>query len=90
VLNRISKNRKGGKEMKILVGGIVAVILGVVGLIVWWPEFWQVLKGVIPILLVVGGVLGIYLGIEDLKSSSSSKKEETEKKPAPPGVPSSP
>ena len=69
--------------MKILVGGIAALILGVVGLILWWPEFWQVLKGVIPILLVVGGLLGIYLGIEDVKTSPSSKKEETEKKPAP-------
>ena len=76
--------------MKILVGGIVAVILGVVGLIAWWPEFWQVLKGTIPILLVLGGVLGIYLGIEDIKTSASTKKEETEKKPVPPGAPSSP
>jgi len=69
--------------MKILVGGIAALILGVVGLILWWPEFWQVLKGVIPILLILGGVLGIYLGIEDVKTSSSSQKGETEKKPAP-------
>ena len=68
--------------MKILVGGIVAVILGVVGLIVWWPEFWQVLKGIIPILLIIGGALGIYLGTEEVKTSSSSKKEESEKKPA--------
>ena len=75
--------------MKILVGGIVAVILGVVGLIVWWPDFWQVLRGSIPILLVIGGVLGIYLGIEDVRTSSSSKKEESGKEPAPPGAPSS-
>ena len=68
--------------MKILVGGIVAVILGAVGLIVWWPEFWQILKGTIPILLIIGGALGIYLGIEEVKTSSSSKKEESEKKSA--------
>jgi len=74
--------------MKILVGGIVAVILGVVGLIVWWPEFWQVLKGTIPILLIFGGVLGIYLGIEDVRMSASTKKEETEKKPTSPAAPS--
>jgi len=74
--------------MKILAGGIVAVILGVIGLIVWWPEFWQVVKGAIPILLVLGGLLGIYLGIEDVKAISSSKKEETGKKPVPPGAPS--
>jgi len=69
--------------MKILVGGIVALILGVAGLILWWADFLQVLKGAIPILLLIGGVLGIYLGIEDVKTLSSSKKEETEKKPAP-------
>jgi CDP-diglyceride synthetase len=74
--------------MEILVGGIVAMILGVVGLIVWWPEFWQVLKGTIPILLIIGGVLGIYLGIGDV--ITSSKKEESQKKPAPLGTPSSP
>ena len=76
--------------MKILVGGIVAVVLGVVGLILWWTEFLQILKGAIPILLVLGGILGIYLGIEDVKTSSSAKKEESEKKPASPGTPSSP
>ena len=68
--------------MKILVGGIIAVVPGVVGLIVWWADFLQVLRGAIPILLLIGGVLGIYLGIEDVKTLSSSKKEETEKKPA--------
>jgi len=69
--------------MKILVGGVVALILGVVGLIVWWADFLLVLKGAIPIILLIGGVLGIYLGIEDVKTLSSSKKEETEKKSAP-------
>ena len=69
--------------MKILVGGIIAVVFGVVGLIVWWADFLLVLKGAIPIILLIGGVLGIYLGIEDVKTLSSSKKEETEKKSAP-------
>jgi len=68
------KAKEGGKDMKILVGGIVAVILGAVGLTVWWPEFWQVLKGVIPVILIIGGALGIYLGIEAIKTESSSKK----------------
>ncbi len=68
--------------MKILVGGIVAVILGAVGLLAWWSEFWQVLKGVIPIILIIGGVVGIYLGIEGLKNSFPSKREEGEKKSA--------
>ena len=65
--------------MKILLGGIVAVIIGVVGLIGWWVHFLAVLQGMIPIILVLGGALAIYLGIEDVKISASSKEEE--KKP---------
>jgi hypothetical protein len=52
--------------MKILLGGIVALIIGIVGLIGWWSEFLRVLKGIIPIILVLGGALAIYLGIEDI------------------------
>jgi hypothetical protein len=42
-------------------------------------------SGVIPILLVLGGALAIYLGIEEVKTSAPAKEEptaqvETEKK----------
>jgi hypothetical protein len=71
--------------MKILLGGIVALIIGIVGLIGWWADFLLVLKGVIPILLVLGGALAIYLGIEEVKTAAPAKEEpaaqvETEKK----------
>jgi len=71
--------------MKILLGGIVALIIGIVGLIGWWADFLLVLKGVIPILLVLGGALAIYLGIEEVKTSAPAKEEpaaqvEAEKK----------
>ncbi len=66
--------------MKILIGGIVALILGVVGLIGWWADFLKVLKGVIPVLLILGGALGIYLGMEEVRTPSSAKEEVTEKK----------
>jgi hypothetical protein len=67
--------------MKILLGGIGALILGVAGLIVWWVPFFLILKGIIPIILILGGALAVYLGIEDVKTSSSSAKEETPKEP---------
>jgi hypothetical protein len=71
--------------MKILLGGIVALIIGIVGLIGWWADFALVLKGVIPVLLVLGGALAIYLGIEEVKTESPAKEGttppvETEKK----------
>ncbi len=65
--------------MKILLGGIVALILGFVGLVAWWSEFFRVLKGVIPIILVLGGALAVYLGIEDIKTTSVSPLPEEKK-----------
>jgi hypothetical protein len=61
--------------MKILLGGIAALVIGVIGLVIWFFDFLLILKGVIPIALVLGGVLAIYLGIEDIKTSSTSEEE---------------
>jgi disulfide bond formation protein DsbB len=61
--------------MKILLGGIVALVIGVIGLIVWFFDFLLILKGVVPIALILGGALAIYLGIEDIKTSASSEEE---------------
>lgn len=71
--------------MKILLGGIVALIIGIVGVIGWWADFVLILKGVIPILLVLGGALAVYLGVEEVRTASPAKEEttpqvETEKK----------
>ena len=65
--------------MKILLGGIVALILGFIGLILWWSEFFRVLRGVIPIILVLGGALAVYLGIEDIKTANASPPAEEKK-----------
>jgi cytochrome c oxidase assembly factor CtaG len=73
------KNQKKGEEMKILLGGIVALIIGVIGLFAWWTPFLLILKGIIPILLVIGGVVAVYLGVGDLKTSAASSKSEEKK-----------
>ena len=65
--------------MKILLGGIVALIIGVIGLIGWWSDFLQVLKGMIPIIFVLGGALAVYLGIEDIKTTSATPPPEERK-----------
>ncbi len=65
--------------MKILLGGIVALILGVIGLIGWWSDFLRILKGMIPIILVLGGALAVYLGIEDIKTASATPVTEEKK-----------
>ncbi len=61
--------------MTALVGGIVATIIGVVLLVVWWSHFIQLLAGAIPLFLVLGGTLAIYIGIDEIKDKIAQSKE---------------
>jgi hypothetical protein len=69
--------------MKILLGGIAALVIGVIGLIIWFFDFLLILKGVVPLALILGGALAIYLGIEDIKTSASSEEEPPSSGPPP-------
>ena len=55
--------------MKTLIGGAIAAVLGLIGIAVWWKEFLMVLAGTIPIMLLLGGALAIYLGFDELKET---------------------
>ena len=55
--------------MKTLIGGVIAAILGVIGIVVWFPQFLTVLAGTIPVMLLLGGALAIYLGVDELKDT---------------------
>jgi hypothetical protein len=62
--------------MTALAGGVIALILGIIGLIVWWGSFLILLKGGIPVILILGGALATYLGIEELKDKRASEDFE--------------
>lgn len=64
--------------MKTLIGGSVAAVLGVIGLAVWFPAFLQLLAGSIPIMLLLGGGLALYLGFDELKDTWKQEKESVE------------
>ena len=55
--------------MKTLIGGAIAVILGVIGIVAWFPQFLVVIAGTIPVMLLLGGALAIYLGVDELKDT---------------------
>ncbi len=55
--------------MKTLIGGAIAAALGLIGIAAWWKEFLMVLAGTIPIMLLLGGALAIYLGFDELKET---------------------
>ena len=62
--------------MSALLGGLVALILGIIGIIIWWGYFIKALAAGIPALLILGGALATYLGIEELKDKRSAEKFE--------------
>ena len=55
--------------MKTLIGGAVASVLGLIGLALWFTAFLQLLAGAIPIMLLAGGCLALYLGFDELKDT---------------------
>ncbi len=65
--------------MQVLIGGVVAAVLGFVGLIAWWKQFLLILMGGIPIALLLGGALAIYVGYDEIKDQMREKKEKEKK-----------
>ena len=60
--------------MKTLIGGAIAAVLGIIGISVWFGAFLQLLAGAVPIMLLMGGALALYLGFDELKDTW--KKDE--------------
>jgi hypothetical protein len=64
--------------MAALVGGLISLVLGIIGIIIWWGYFVKALAAGIPALLILGGGLATYLGIEEWRDKRSAEKLEKE------------
>ncbi len=62
--------------MWIILGGIVAIILGVLGLINWWSLFLKALAALVPFILLIGGIFTVIIGISSVKERAEEKREE--------------
>ena len=65
--------------MMSLVGGLIAVLIGIIGLINWFPYFLKGLMATLPIMFILGGALAAYLGYEELNDKSASESFDDEK-----------
>ena len=46
-----------------IIAGAVAAVLGVMGIVGWWDNFGDFLRGFIPLALLVGGLVAVATGL---------------------------
>lgn len=56
--------------MKKIIGGALAVIMGLPGFSLFFSDFSALLAGTVPVILILGGGLAFYLGYEDIKAEN--------------------
>jgi arginine exporter protein ArgO len=66
--------------MYLLISGVVSVILGIIGFTQWWSEFVIILKGGVPIMLILGGILAVYVGLDAMQDRMREERQKQEEK----------
>jgi small neutral amino acid transporter SnatA (MarC family) len=57
---------------------VVAILMCLPGIFGWWNDVLTFLKGSIPVLALLIGVVAVFIGIADIKDKQEAKKEEEE------------
>jgi hypothetical protein len=68
--------------MLAVITGLAFVVLGLWGILGWWSDFAMFLRGSVPFMLFVGGLLAVIAGVTSIKDSLDAKNapEAEEKK----------
>jgi septal ring factor EnvC (AmiA/AmiB activator) len=66
--------------MSLLISGIVSGFLGLIGLYHWSNDFLIILKGGVPIILLLGGILAVYVGLDAMQDRMREERQKQEEK----------
>lgn len=58
-----------------VLGGIIAIFLGIIGLIFWWALFLKGLAAFLPVLFIFGGCIALFIGFTEIRDSLKSKED---------------
>jgi hypothetical protein len=64
------------------IGGVIACVLGIIGLVVWWAPFVTMFKAMMPIIFILGGAVAAYIGSQEVKDKFKAHWE-ARRQPAP-------
>jgi len=67
--------------MPAIVFGVLFVIAGLWGITVWWYDFISIVRGVVPPMIMVGGLIGVIAGITAVAESHKIVSETVAKEP---------
>jgi hypothetical protein len=59
-----------------IVIGVIAVVLGLNGLIAWRSDLFVILRGSVPAILILGGAIAVIAGLSEIKDEISSKRDD--------------
>lgn len=66
--------------MTLLFGGAVAAVLGLISLISWWSDFITIFKGGLPVVMLLGGLLAMYIGFDDIQEKLNEERQRQDEK----------
>ena len=61
--------------MSLLTGGAIAAVIGLISLIFWWADFLAIIRGALPIFLLLGGALAIYVGFDEIQDKIRDERQ---------------
>ncbi|OEJ67293.1 magnetosome protein MamI [Magnetovibrio blakemorei] len=62
--------------MNVVIFGLLAISLGLWGMSVWWWSVAELLRGLIPIILVFLGVVSLAAGVSKMRQENGPKDED--------------
>lgn len=66
--------------MSLLMGGAIAAVFGLISLIFWWGDFINLLQGALPIFMLLGGALAIYVGFDEIQDKIRDERQRQDEK----------
>lgn len=66
--------------MSLLIGGAIFAVLGLISLIFWWTDFMTIIRGALPISLLLGGALATYVGLDEVQDKIREERQRQDEK----------
>lgn len=60
-----------GWQMLVLVGGVISLVLGTAWAALWYGQLLGLLKGILPLLFIITGIMALYYGIDEMSHPPS-------------------